>query len=62
MPHETREQFRVLFLDGKHQLIADEVMSQGTHRPCAGLSARDRPACAGAGGVQSDPGAQPPFG
>jgi DNA repair protein RadC len=32
---EPREQFRVLFLDKKNQLIADEVMSQGTvdHAP-----------------------------
>ena len=35
MQHETREQFRILFLDRKNQLIADEVMSQGTvdHAP-----------------------------
>ncbi len=33
--HETREQFRVLFLDKKNQLIGDEVMNQGTvdHAP-----------------------------
>ena len=30
LQHETREQFRVLFLDTKNQLIADEIMSQGT--------------------------------
>jgi DNA repair protein RadC len=30
MAHEAREQFRVLFLDKKNQLIADEVMNQGT--------------------------------
>ncbi|MEM7663700.1 MAG: DNA repair protein RadC [Pseudomonadota bacterium] len=30
LQHETREQFRVLFLDRKNQLIADEVMSHGT--------------------------------
>ena len=30
LQHETREQFRVLFLDTKNQLIADEVMSRGT--------------------------------
>lgn len=30
LQHETREQFRVLFLDRKNQLIADERMSQGT--------------------------------
>ena len=35
MAHESREQFRVLFLDKKNQLIADEVMNQGTvdHAP-----------------------------
>ena len=33
--HEPREQFRVLFLDKKNQLIRDEVMNQGTvdHAP-----------------------------
>ncbi len=35
MAHEAREQFRVLYLDKKNQLIADEVMNQGTvdHAP-----------------------------
>lgn len=35
MAHEPREQFRVLFLDSKNQLIADEVMNHGTvdHAP-----------------------------
>lgn len=35
LQHETREQFRVLFLDRKNQLIADEPMSEGTidHAP-----------------------------
>jgi DNA repair protein RadC len=35
MAHEAREQFRVLFLDKKNQLIADEVLNQGTvdHAP-----------------------------
>ncbi|MGA0599185.1 JAB domain-containing protein [Caulobacter sp. KR2-114] len=35
MAHEGREQFRVLFLDKKNQLIADEVMNHGTvdHAP-----------------------------
>lgn len=35
MAHEPREQFRVLFLDTKNQLIADEVLNQGTvdHAP-----------------------------
>jgi len=33
--HEAREQFRVLFLDKKNQLIVDEVMNRGTvdHAP-----------------------------
>ncbi|MEO9968329.1 MAG: DNA repair protein RadC [Hyphomonadaceae bacterium] len=30
LQHETREQFRVLFLDRKNQLIKDEIMSNGT--------------------------------
>lgn len=30
LQHENREQFRVLFLDRKNQLIADEMMGQGT--------------------------------
>ncbi|MBU6372582.1 MAG: DNA repair protein RadC [Alphaproteobacteria bacterium] len=30
LQHETREQFRVLFLDRKNQLVRDEVMSEGT--------------------------------
>lgn len=35
MAHEPREQFRVLFLDTKNQLIADEVLNHGTvdHAP-----------------------------
>ncbi|MCL4133702.1 UNVERIFIED_CONTAM: hypothetical protein GTU68_029533 [Idotea baltica] len=35
LQHEGREQFRVLFLDRKNQLIADELMGQGTvdHAP-----------------------------
>ncbi|MEM7767220.1 MAG: DNA repair protein RadC [Pseudomonadota bacterium] len=35
LQHETREQFRVLFLDRKNQLIADELLGQGTvdHAP-----------------------------
>jgi DNA repair protein RadC len=35
LAHEPREQFRVLFLDKKNQLIADEVMGIGTvdHAP-----------------------------
>jgi DNA repair protein RadC len=35
LAYEAREQFRVLFLDKKNQLIADEVMNRGTvdHAP-----------------------------
>lgn len=35
LANEAREQFRVLFLDNKNQLIADEVMNRGTvdHAP-----------------------------
>jgi DNA repair protein RadC len=35
LAHEPREQFRVLFLDKKNQLICDEVMNRGTvdHAP-----------------------------
>lgn len=35
LQHETREQFRVLFLDVKNQLLADEVLGEGTidHAP-----------------------------
>jgi DNA repair protein RadC len=35
LAHEAREQFRVLFLDKKNQLIADELMGRGTvdHAP-----------------------------
>ena len=30
LQHQTREQFRVIFLDKKNQILADEVMGQGT--------------------------------
>ena len=35
LAHETREQFGVLFLDKKNQLVADEMMNRGTvdHAP-----------------------------
>ncbi len=35
MAYETREQFRILFLDKRNKLIADEIQSQGTvdHTP-----------------------------
>ena len=35
MGHERTEQFRILFLDGRNRLIADEVQGEGTinHAP-----------------------------
>ena len=35
LQHEKREQFRVIFLDRKNQLIQDEIMGRGTvdHAP-----------------------------
>lgn len=35
MAHETREQFRVIFLDKKNAIIVDDVMNHGTddHAP-----------------------------
>ncbi|TPW07394.1 MAG: DNA repair protein RadC [Alphaproteobacteria bacterium] len=35
LQHETHEQFRVLFLDVKNQILADEVLGEGTidHAP-----------------------------
>ena len=35
LAHEPREQFRILFLDKRNQLIADEIMGRGTvdHAP-----------------------------
>jgi len=35
MAHETREQFRILFLDKRNALMADEVQGRGTvdHTP-----------------------------
>ena len=51
LANEPREQFRVLFLDKKNQLIADEVMNQRHRRPRAGLSARGGAPGAGAVGL-----------
>jgi DNA repair protein RadC len=53
-----REQFRVLFLDKRNQLIADEVQQKGT-RPRPGLSARGGQARARTVGDRHHPGAQP---
>ena len=40
MAHEGSEQFRLLFLDRKNKLIADEVQQQRHRRPHPGLSPR----------------------
>ena len=62
LAHEAREQFRVLFLDKKNQLIADETHERGHRRSRPGLSARGDAPGAGAVGERGDPGAQPPLG
>lgn len=53
LAHETREQFRVLFLDKKNQLIQDEVMHQGTidHAPAYPREVIRRALEVGAGAV-----------
>jgi DNA repair protein RadC len=61
MAFADKEQFRLLFLDKRNQLIADEIQQTGTDRPHAGLSARGDQARAGAIGNRADPGAQPPL-
>ena len=57
MARERVEQFRVLFLDAKNRLIADEAQSKGTvnHTPARGGQAGARVAC-----ERADPGAQSP--
>ena len=62
MAFEDIEQFRILFLDKKNRLIADEVQQTRHGRSHAGLSARGDQAVAGALGHGADPGAQPPLG
>ena len=62
LQHEGREQFRVLFLDSKNQLIVDETLNFGTvdHAPVYPREVvRPGP---GAVGCRGDPGAQSPFG
>ncbi len=53
LAHETREQFRVLYLDKKNQLIADEVMNRGTidHAPVYPREVMRRALEIGAGAV-----------
>ena len=54
----TSEQFRILFLDKRNALIADEVQQIRHRRSYAGLSARGRQARARALGNRADPGPQ----
>jgi len=58
MAFADKEQFRILFLDKRNQLIADEVQQIGTVDPHAGLSARGDQAGAGAIRHRHHPGAQ----
>ncbi len=62
MGYETREQFRILFLDKRNRIIADEVQQQGTvdHTP---VYVREivKP-LPGAVGNRDRPGAQSPVG
>jgi DNA repair protein RadC len=53
-----QEQFRVLFLDKRNQLIADELQQVGTVDHYPGLPARNRQARAGIVRHRVDPGAQ----
>ena len=62
MGYESREQFRILFLDKKNRLIADEMQQQGTvdHTPVYVREVVKR--ALGALGQRHHPGAQPPLG
>ena len=62
MAHRSTEQVRVLYLDRKNVLIADEAQGEGTVDHVPRLPARDRPPGAGAQRLGRDPGAQPPLG
>jgi DNA repair protein RadC len=61
MARSQTEEFRVLFLDRKNVLVADEVQNRGTVGSHARLSARDLQAGAGAGRLLPHLGAQPPI-
>ena len=58
MAFEDKEQFRILFLDKRNQLIADELPADRHRRSHAGLSARGGEARAGTVGDRDHPGAQ----
>ena len=59
MGFETKEQFRILFLDKRNRIIADEVQQEGTvdHTPC--LCPRGRQTRPGTLRHRNHPGAQP---
>ena len=62
MAYRDTEQFRILFLDRKNVLIADEAQGKGTVDHVPGLSPRGRPPRAGAQRLGAHPRAQPPLG
>ena len=53
MAHETKEQFRILFLDRKNQFIAEEVQQRGTidHTPVYPREVIQRALEVGAGAI-----------
>ena len=61
MSYEQIEQFRILFLDRKNHLIADEVQQHGTVEPYAGIPTRGRQAGAPSQCLGGDPGPQSPL-
>ena len=60
LSRERVEQFRILFLDNRNRLLADEAQARGDGEPHARLPAGGRQAGAGAARDGVDPGAQPP--
>ncbi len=60
LARERIEQFRVLFLDTRNRLLADEAQAPRHGQPCAGLSARSGQAGARTARHRVDPGPQPP--
>jgi len=61
MGHNKTEQFRVLFLNRKNVLIADELQQEGTIDHTRGLSPRSHQTRARAQRQRPDPGPQPPL-
>ena len=60
LSRERVEQFRVLFLDNRNQLLGRRGAAARHGEPHAGLSARGGEARAGIARDRADPGAQPP--